>query len=432
MLSLENFLGIDLTKSPNENWLMEGVEEEKNGEFVKIYTTSVDCEELPFFYKCTAKVAGCTGTNFYFDMDFDIMDAHDVAFTIERDLFHNGRYNYNDSISKFGKKLAQEFGNIVWKYKDITIELRRIDEIACLIVWTKYDNSKNIKQKETSSDYIWCIGKVPLTVKDLDGLQETFRNISNYVVGAVIKDDKLYAFEANQRKILFEFISPEIRKLIREGNIVGMVLSPDIDESNPHFIQISMKTMYFPINDTVEEDNLECEDELIERKVSSLSIHYVVNNNDVEKIIKYKNVHSSVVGFQYHTDRDELLDNIQIGTELNLIPEPTNPYDPQAIAVYWKETLIGYIPRTDIPAIAVNMSNDGGKAYVHMIGANLIGISIEATFERLNSEIAKQYGDFRYSKTIFELYEEWDKTSFINIDQKEFLELLQKQEKILY
>lgn len=97
-----------------------------------------------------------------------------------------------------------------------------------------------------------------------------------------------------------------------------------------------------------------------------------------------------------------------------------------------ERNFIGYIPRTDIPAIAVNISDNGGKAYVEKVGANLVGISIEATFERLNSEIAKQYGEFKYSKTIVELYEECDKTYFIDVEQKEFLELLQKQEKILY
>lgn len=43
--------------------------------------------------------------------------------------------------------------------------------------------------------------------------------------------------------------------------------------------------------------------------------------------------------------------NVRINDELQLTPEPDNPYDPNAIAVYKGNVLIGYVPRRENKAI---------------------------------------------------------------------------------
>lgn len=48
-------------------------------------------------------------------------------------------------------------------------------------------------------------------------------------------------------------------------------------------------------------------------------------------------------GFQYW-DGALVLDKLKAGNELSLCAEPDNPHDPQAIAVYYDDTKLGYVP----------------------------------------------------------------------------------------
>ena len=48
-------------------------------------------------------------------------------------------------------------------------------------------------------------------------------------------------------------------------------------------------------------------------------------------------------GFQ-HWDGALVLSELKAGDELALMAEPDNPYDSEAIAVYFKNTKLGYVP----------------------------------------------------------------------------------------
>ena len=59
----------------------------------------------------------------------------------------------------------------------------------------------------------------------------------------------------------------------------------------------------------------------------------------------------NIAGFE-HWDGATVLSSLHPGTSLKLVPEPDNPHDSQAIALYFGETKLGYIPRdyNDMPA----------------------------------------------------------------------------------
>lgn len=50
-----------------------------------------------------------------------------------------------------------------------------------------------------------------------------------------------------------------------------------------------------------------------------------------------------IAGLQ-HWDGALILNELKPGEELQLAPEPDNPFDPEAIAIYYKDTKLGYIP----------------------------------------------------------------------------------------
>lgn len=63
---------------------------------------------------------------------------------------------------------------------------------------------------------------------------------------------------------------------------------------------------------------------------------------------------SPIAGFQYH-EGENVWPQMKAGDTLKLAREPDNPHDPKATAVYWKQHMIGYVPRAENTAVAQMM-----------------------------------------------------------------------------
>ncbi len=63
---------------------------------------------------------------------------------------------------------------------------------------------------------------------------------------------------------------------------------------------------------------------------------------------------SPVAGFQYH-DGETVWPRLSAGDSLQLLREPANPYDRRAVAVYWGESKLGYVPRAANTAVSQMM-----------------------------------------------------------------------------
>lgn len=64
---------------------------------------------------------------------------------------------------------------------------------------------------------------------------------------------------------------------------------------------------------------------------------------------KVRKVHLTnfhVAGFTYW-DGCEAFEYLKIGTELHLVREADNRFDPYAVAIYYKDYKLGFIPRTN-------------------------------------------------------------------------------------
>ncbi|MBS9776347.1 MAG: HIRAN domain-containing protein [Fusobacterium sp.] len=53
-----------------------------------------------------------------------------------------------------------------------------------------------------------------------------------------------------------------------------------------------------------------------------------------------------IAGFQYYEGL-EVIDELKVGTKVILIEEENNPYDAKAVAIYYKDTKLGYVPSTN-------------------------------------------------------------------------------------
>lgn len=63
----------------------------------------------------------------------------------------------------------------------------------------------------------------------------------------------------------------------------------------------------------------------------------------------FSNFH--IAGFTYYNGVDVFAE-LKIGTELNLKAEPNNRHDENAVAIYYHDTKLGYIPKTLNEAIS--------------------------------------------------------------------------------
>ena len=50
-----------------------------------------------------------------------------------------------------------------------------------------------------------------------------------------------------------------------------------------------------------------------------------------------------IAGFAHHEGLS-VIENLKLGTQVDLRHEPDNPHDPQAVAIYFDDVKIGYVP----------------------------------------------------------------------------------------
>lgn len=68
---------------------------------------------------------------------------------------------------------------------------------------------------------------------------------------------------------------------------------------------------------------------------------------------------SPLAGFRYY-DGGRVWREMNVGDRLDLVREPDNPYDANAIRVEWRGHKLGYVPRRDNAAVARQIDHGAG------------------------------------------------------------------------
>lgn len=117
------------------------------------------------------------------------------------------------------------------------------------------------------------------------------------------------------------------------------------------------------------------------------------------RTIKNANMNSFIAGIKFRDNYNDLLAKLSEGMEVLLKCEPDNPYDSNAIAVFNGADQLGYIPKRDIPAVALNMEEDGIKAIIGYIEEDKVDLIIPVTFHKLETMSDDDLEDFGFYKT---------------------------------
>ena len=76
-----------------------------------------------------------------------------------------------------------------------------------------------------------------------------------------------------------------------------------------------------------------------------------------------------IAGFGHH-DGCKVFGELGIGTEVGLRYEPENPHDPYAVAIYYKDTKIGYVPagkNSELYTLLYYGHDDLFESFINMI-----------------------------------------------------------------
>lgn len=113
--------------------------------------------------------------------------------------------------------------------------------------------------------------------------------------------------------------------------------------------------------------------------------YYDVDGNECEKLIRDGEMWTTITGIRFRRNSEKIMASIYEGATIVLKPEPDNPVDPYAVAVYFKDELIGYVPKKDVPAILTCISPRGTEARINKIDPKFIGVILPGTMEYANS-----------------------------------------------
>ncbi len=75
-----------------------------------------------------------------------------------------------------------------------------------------------------------------------------------------------------------------------------------------------------------------------------------------------------VAGFQYY-DGPDIIHQLRAGQRYELVAEPENPHDAFAVAIYWHNRQLGYIPRQENRSLS-RLLQQGGKLHCQAVSAN--------------------------------------------------------------
>ena len=84
-----------------------------------------------------------------------------------------------------------------------------------------------------------------------------------------------------------------------------------------------------------------------------------------------------IAGFTYYNGVD-VFENLKIGVQLWLKAEPENRFDPHAVAIYYRDEKLGFVPRSENELLSKFLN----LGYSDLFEAKISQVSPEATPEK--------------------------------------------------
>lgn len=129
-------------------------------------------------------------------------------------------------------------------------------------------------------------------------------------------------------------------------------------------------------------------------------MRYLVDVENVDyrlKTIMDGKMTLNLVGIQYRDNYEELMETLEEGMEVVLKPEPTNEFDPNALAFYYNDEVIGYLPKKDQPFAHIFMAKGQIEATICNIDEQWIDTEVVITKDMIDFDAYENNG-VRFTK----------------------------------
>ncbi|MCW4098145.1 HIRAN domain-containing protein [Segatella copri] len=384
MTSWENFFGIDLKSSPNELWI-EGECEYNEKNIIRIFTNNHI--HNVYFSSVKAKVIGNSATNFFFKCPYTWDDAFDIYYLIERDLVHNGNYTNTAAATKFRGKFDSYYDSFSWDIDGCSIIMSRDIDTGDieLGVWTLFYNQEYLNKAKDSCKDNKLEDEDALPKKEfnvhlfgaLDTLHFVHDHLGKQLAGtascyvARAEGATIHLLDENNLEEVYSFKSKEIADYLDHRLGAAGFLKFNCDDVT----DIQAELFIIPAEDTKETSDDGATNALVHYEMS-----YLVDPVEFDyrrKTIMDGKMNLNIVGIQYRDNYEELKSSIKEGVTVILKPEPTNEYDPNALAFYLEGNIIGYLPKKDQPFAHIFMAKGQIEASICRIDENWIDTEVD-------------------------------------------------------
>jgi len=92
--------------------------------------------------------------------------------------------------------------------------------------------------------------------------------------------------------------------------------------------------------------------------------------------MKYLLFSGYVRGWQFYYVKHRCPESMKPGQKVQLLPEPTNPKDKKAIAIYWHSKKLGYLPRQSESILLLIQQKAPLITTINEISANIPRIEV--------------------------------------------------------
>lgn len=431
-VSLSNFFGVNIKDSPNGDWLYMG---ESDGN--QVYRLSGIDKDKYVFDNCAAQVKEDGTTDFYFMKDYSYEDAQKVLFMLERTFGEKGIHTFEESKVRHSKDYRDQTKNIEFTAGDceiVYLYMKEANSINVCIKTPYFSDYLNQGEKVYEDRIVTSRGfnVLPDMIKYNAVAEATAESVLFFVnedwndgsqpilMVSMLIDGELTAFNLDTHEIYFKYSCPELEKKLNEGyNAILLVTDYKLEEDGVH---VELYAQF------IEAEDKPSHGEVVKQYATTYELDYIDGQDHHQrKVIKNANMNSFVAGIKYRDNYEELLAKLKEGMELQIKPEPDNEFDPDALAVYNGDDHLGYIPKKDIPAVALNMEDDCAVAEIDYVDEEHVDLVIPVSFNKLSTMSDEDLEGFRYYKTERVKYENGYQESSSPISKEEFLDGIRQQ-----
>lgn len=454
-----DFFGLNLPDCPNDKWNFVKLRTSYQKKKIEVFSIKLTPNKNQPFSSCEALVIDNNATNFIFgEIPFNSKLALGLAYTLERDVKHNGILDYDDFVAANGESASNPYNSFTvegsYEGKMATITLSTDGETMNVTAHTSIvnENRPDINGSR-SGEFIPDMTQVFEQAKKMVSLACTMGMINGETVGTkeLIEESNTVVFEvidseklsSEEEVAVSNMEEGELLNLQSKDNMFYVANAQGVVLGRvPKSLEMAIDILY--ANNMIKEcigisndngilraairfDLTSSKKETyfgntVKRYQPHFEISYI--NEDGKRghsTYNKGNFGLTVVGIKYRENWEEMMADITAGDELMVEFDHENEFDETAIKVSKNGKLVGYVAKNKKPVVMMFMKQGLLKALVEYAEEDCLDITLSPT----RADYTDEYNDVFNIRVSMIEKEKTDKGYVESIIPKEIAEFIE-------